>query len=319
VCGLAEVPFDGTSNVGETFHTVIKFQYLAIRDSDPFWYEADGYLTDAELAEAKQTTFSELIVRNTDIQSSEIQCFAMALPDGCGKAIASIPPTQPYNFLVTLDRTLPTNPLFGLENEFTYSVDGVNGGTVYVQRGKTYTFFVKASCNHAFYISTSPDIMIPPFAPAYDNVVNNFACLQQNPYVTLTVDSTTPSSLFYHCGMHLFMGGNITVVDVLPTVPDTNAVFPSNVNHPTTGAVHSTYTAPIKTVAPPVVVIDAQKSPATNGATIAIAILTPIFVIVIIALIIGLWLVYRRGAKRTEDEARELEKRGSKVPLEEEK
>jgi hypothetical protein len=304
VCGLAEVPYNSMSNVGQTFHAIIKAQYHLIRDSDPFWYEADGYLTADEEAEVRKTTLAELISRNTGLASNEIQCLAMSLPDGCGASITVSPP-QSYDFLVTLEPTTPSNPLFGLENDMTFSVNGINGATVYLTRGRNYTFFTQTSCNHAFYIATTPDITIPPFAPAYPLVQNQFACLQQNSILTLTVDDTTPSSLFYQCALHNFMGGNISIVDYLPTG---SVVVPPTVapTHPFTTQPIATKSLQTSATNTPVQVVSTATY-ARDPATVAVAVLVPILVLVIIGLAIGLWIVYRRKPA--------LKKRESTVPL----
>jgi hypothetical protein len=62
--GLAEDPWQD-AQVGETFFTILKEQFEALRDGDRFWYELT--LGDAELLEVQQTRLSDVIRRNTDI------------------------------------------------------------------------------------------------------------------------------------------------------------------------------------------------------------------------------------------------------------
>lgn len=66
VGGLAEDPVPG-SMVGELIHTVLVEQFTALRDGDRYWYQND--LIGAELAEVEETTLSDIIVRNTTIDS----------------------------------------------------------------------------------------------------------------------------------------------------------------------------------------------------------------------------------------------------------
>jgi len=287
VCGLAETPFTVTSNLGQTFHTVVRTQYHLLRDSDPFWYEADGYFTDAEDADIRQTTFSELIQRNTNITSAP--CLIMAVPDGCGMAITPPQPTQPYDFLVTLVPTSPNNALFGLENDISFAIDGFDGATILLTRGRNYTFFTQTSCSHAFFIATTPDIVIPPFAPAYTNVINQFGCSEQNTYVTLIVDDTTPSSLYYQCAFHNFMGGNISIVASLPTgassvvVPPTQPVQPTVTSPPTTSP---------QTTSPAIVTVPVMVS--NIAAVVVASVVIPVMAVVILVLVVLLFIFWRR-------------------------
>jgi peroxidase len=62
--GLAEDHWHDAQG-GETYYTILKEQFEALRDGDRFWYERD--LSDAELAEVRQIRFSDIIRRNTDI------------------------------------------------------------------------------------------------------------------------------------------------------------------------------------------------------------------------------------------------------------
>ncbi|MGI8890055.1 MAG: peroxidase family protein, partial [Chthoniobacterales bacterium] len=56
--------------VGETMFTVIRDQFLRLRDGDRFWYES--YLDPATLATVQQQTLASIIRRNTPI-TTEIQ------------------------------------------------------------------------------------------------------------------------------------------------------------------------------------------------------------------------------------------------------
>ncbi|WP_051786112.1 peroxidase family protein [Endozoicomonas numazuensis] len=74
---MAETP-RGNSLVGPLFHTLIKDQFLLLRDGDRLWFEnMDGttnpdHLTSDELEDVRSTTLKTLIVRNTGISSSLI-------------------------------------------------------------------------------------------------------------------------------------------------------------------------------------------------------------------------------------------------------
>ena len=64
---LAEAHMDN-SLFGETVLTIMHQQFLALRDGDRFYYENDADLSAEEKAMIKNTTFSDIIMRNTAIQ-----------------------------------------------------------------------------------------------------------------------------------------------------------------------------------------------------------------------------------------------------------
>ena len=60
--------------VGETFLTIIAMQFEALRDGDRFWFENQGF--DAKtLAQIKDTTLADIILRNTDTQHIQDDVF----------------------------------------------------------------------------------------------------------------------------------------------------------------------------------------------------------------------------------------------------
>ena len=65
VGGLAEDHVAGSS-VGELMQTVLVDQFERLRDGDRFWYE--NVLAGSQLAAVQQTTLSDVIMRNTDIE-----------------------------------------------------------------------------------------------------------------------------------------------------------------------------------------------------------------------------------------------------------
>jgi peroxidase len=64
VGGLAEDPHK-KSILGEFFFTVIRDQFIRLRDGDRFWYENDPVFSDREKADLKKTKLSDVIKRNT--------------------------------------------------------------------------------------------------------------------------------------------------------------------------------------------------------------------------------------------------------------
>ncbi|KAL7305239.1 hypothetical protein TKK_0002624 [Trichogramma kaykai] len=66
---------ESSDGPGELFKTVIKEQFLRIRDSDRFWFENDknGYFSAEEIEEIKKITFWDIIVNATDVEPNDIQ------------------------------------------------------------------------------------------------------------------------------------------------------------------------------------------------------------------------------------------------------
>ncbi len=65
--------------VGETFYTIIRSQFLALRNGDRFWYQVD--LDAATLAEVESTTLADIIRRNTAAMDIQDDVFRVSTPD----------------------------------------------------------------------------------------------------------------------------------------------------------------------------------------------------------------------------------------------
>jgi hypothetical protein len=65
--------------IGEGLHTILKLQFQALRDGDRYYYENDPAFTAAEIDELKNTTLSEIILRNTSIETLQEDVF-IAVP-----------------------------------------------------------------------------------------------------------------------------------------------------------------------------------------------------------------------------------------------
>jgi peroxidase len=71
--GLSEDPAPGAL-VGTTFQAVIAQQFIALRDGDPNWFEAQNFDADM-MAQIRSTTLSDLILRNTDTNAMQDNAF----------------------------------------------------------------------------------------------------------------------------------------------------------------------------------------------------------------------------------------------------
>jgi len=234
VCGLAEfhdyAANNGNlyANVGDTFTNVIRDQYNRIREADRFWFE-NGQWSDADLATIKGSTLKDIILRNTPIQTGDLQCFVFAAGDGCGKPITPPLPVinTKFDFNVTLAKKTPAHPLYGKGHAYGLVINGVEGATLSLQKGKSYNFWAQISCAHSLILSTLPDLpndeIIPGFTPsgAGDDggllpnaVARNFGCISQpNRELSIVVVGDVPQYIFYQCDFHPGMGG---IIKILP-------------------------------------------------------------------------------------------------------
>ncbi|WP_051957479.1 peroxidase family protein [Altibacter lentus] len=69
------------SIIGEGMSTLLKMQFEFLRDGDRFYYENDPAFSSDEITALKNTTLSEIILRNTDIETLQENVF-IAVPRG---------------------------------------------------------------------------------------------------------------------------------------------------------------------------------------------------------------------------------------------
>ena len=114
-------------------------------------------------------------------------------------------PKGDYN--ITVQVKTSAHPLFGKGEPVGFVVDGVEGAPITLTRGKKVTFGVDAP-GHPFYLSTNVDGG-PGFPGEITAGVTNSRV--QTGLLTFTPGADTPSTIYYNCGVHLDMGGTITI------------------------------------------------------------------------------------------------------------
>jgi len=104
------------------------------------------------------------------------------------------------------------NPLFSKGNGNTFTFNGTEQPFLTLTRGETYNFVVGGSCIHPLNISLS-SIGGKSFANQVylDGVTGSRACGGST--LSLAVSANAPSTLYYACAIHGFMGNTIDVVD----------------------------------------------------------------------------------------------------------
>jgi len=135
-------------------------------------------------------------------QATEIQRLTIAVPENV--VIPTLTnPTVTYSV---------TNNAAGAYN-FTNSRGGDNPDIGPVRRGGTYTFSVNAS-GHPFYLTTDSAGLYSSgnYIGEYTTGVTGSRTVSGD--LVWTVDSSAPDTLYYACGNHSSMFGNITVKDL---------------------------------------------------------------------------------------------------------
>lgn len=132
----------------------------------------------------------------------------------------------PGQHVVTLVKKDPSHPAYGKGHSMGFSIDGVPGKSIVLERGKTYTFVIKSDPKHDVYLS-SKEIGWGS-APVVEGVQG--ANIYQG-IMTFTPGKNTPDKVYYACRNHPYMGGTLYIVDPGETVdikaaPSTSAVAP---------------------------------------------------------------------------------------------
>lgn len=96
-------------------------------------------------------------------------------------------------------------------SEGEYSIDGFQRKTLNLRRGYTYNFDAQDSStnNHPLYlgkVSTTTG-----YSDEYINGVTNSRTTNQ--ILTFKVPDNSPTTLYYKCGLHKYMGGQIMIVN----------------------------------------------------------------------------------------------------------
>lgn len=96
-----------------------------------------------------------------------------------------------------------------------YAIDGEVGAVITLERGKTYAFELESSVDsgpnsvsHPFYVGNTAE---GGGSDEYSNGVENARATTGT--VTFSVPSDAPDQLYYQCGNHVYMGGEMGIED----------------------------------------------------------------------------------------------------------
>ena len=133
-----------------------------------------------------------------------------AVSASCATAADSAAPAKPaeYDFTVVSASKDASHPHPAEGSKVGFLVNGVQGRTLVLVRGKTYTFNVDTGVMHDFYITTDPAGW--GMGTLTEGVTGNFI---HKGVVTFKPTADTPDVVYYHCRNHKFMGGQIHIVN----------------------------------------------------------------------------------------------------------
>lgn len=134
---------------------------------------------------------------------SAISAFGGPAADDAGQ---SQPSGYDFN-VVTADKD-QTHPYYGQGSEIGFVVNGVQGRSLVLVRGKSYTFKVDTEVMHDFYLSTNAKGW--GIGTLTAGVEGNFT---YKGVVTFKPTAETPDLVYYGCRNHKYMGGEIHIVN----------------------------------------------------------------------------------------------------------
>ena len=127
--------------------------------------------------------------------------------------------SESITYNVTVVGGNPANhPQYNVGSSNKYAINGstaTDDVTLTFIKGNTYRFDQSDASNlgHPFNFSTTANGTHGGGVPYNTNVVSTGSAGSAGSYVEITVTDSTPSNLFYYCGVHNGMGWNISVIE----------------------------------------------------------------------------------------------------------
>ncbi len=150
-----------------------------------------------------QFNFKQILYAAALLLSVMVPAFGGAAMGGAAQARSS-----EYDFTVVSAPKDQTHPHFNEGSPIALVVNGVQGRTLVLVRGKTYTFNIDTGVMHDFYLSTNP--IGWGTGTLTEGVEGQFI---YKGVVTFKPTAETPDVIYYQCRNHKFMGGQIYIVN----------------------------------------------------------------------------------------------------------
>jgi len=131
-----------------------------------------------------------------------------------GAATADVPKKlAPGQHVITLVKKDSRHPAYGKGHPMGFSIDGVPGKSIVLERGKTYRFEIRTDPKHDVYLS-SKEIGWGS-SPVVEGVQGAYI---YNGTMTFTPGKNTPGKVYYACRNHPYMGATLYIVNPGETV-----------------------------------------------------------------------------------------------------
>lgn len=114
----------------------------------------------------------------------------------------------PMHHVITLVKKDASHPAYGKGHAMGFSLDGVPGKSIVIERGKTYTFDIQTNPKHDVYLS-SKEIGWGS-ASVVEGVEGAYISKGE---MSFTPGKKSPSKVYYACRNHPYMGGALYVVN----------------------------------------------------------------------------------------------------------
>ncbi len=200
--GLAEDPADGAL-VGSTFQAIIARQFTALRDGDPLWFENQGF-GPAILKQIKNTTLSDLIMRDTDTKIAQPNAFLFS-----DRHTSDVAPEHPDSPQLVI----------GIDADNAIVAGGPADDTIVAGLGSNQQLTGSAGHDSFVFLGSGHSVTITDFAPGVDTLdFENTRTGATFPDLTVTFarDGST---------VVRFDGNTITLAGVLPRQLDAGDVL----------------------------------------------------------------------------------------------
>lgn len=178
---------------------------------------APAATAEPESSEAKSAEVKEEAAPVVS-QPAEPSTQAATAEEGAVQKPVSQPLAGEGDFVVTLQKKDATHPSYGKGHGMGFAVNGVQGKSLVLVRGKTYKFDVKTDPKHDVYLSKKP--IGWGSAPYTEGVSGAFI---YEGIMTFTPGKDAPEKLYYACRNHPYMGGEIHIINPGETVDLTEA------------------------------------------------------------------------------------------------
>ncbi len=170
---------------GETIMKIMEEQFFALREGDRFYYENDPVLSQIEKEDIRNTTFRDIIMRNTGITVMQMNVFEAMDHD-------SICPAQtPFANILGGIQTIDGDQVEGVDIAITYQENGFMAGNVVTGQSGGYVVEDLETCDH-YNVTAEKDYNHVNGVSTFDLIFIKRHILQtellDNPYKALSAD-----------------------------------------------------------------------------------------------------------------------------------